>query len=245
MLLDCTYLVDIQVCKYISVMFFTFSCRMGKRKLRFNARKNNERNKYMERELLVSIPLSLVTLPCELVVSLPLSAYTPSDASTLHSSPCELVVSLPLSAYTSSILPDASTLHSRLILSQQLPLGWTASSVGSSSASHSASLALYKLQISPSLPSVDYSFMLTVAPDCNWTLCLGRKQISKDQCQLLVGFKEKLCTVAALVQVLSTLDESKCCVGNPDTKFLQLAARTFRDKSGKYHYTYVHVVNCM
>ena len=140
-------------------------------------------------------------------MSLPLSAYASSilpDASTLHNrliNPCELVVSLPLSAYTSSILPDASTLHSRLILSQQLPLGWTASSVGSSSASHSASLALYKLQISPSLPSVDYSFMLTVAPDCNWTLCLGRKQISKDQCQLLVGFKEKLCTVAELVQV--------------------------------------------
>ena len=198
-----------------------------KRKLRFNARKNDERNKYMKRELLVSIPLSLVTL-------------------IINS--CELVVSLPVSAYTSSILPDASTLHSRLILSQQLPLGWTASSVGSSSASHSASLALYKLQISPSLPSVDYSFMLTVAPDCNWTLCLGRKQISKDQCQLLVGFKEKLCTVAELVQVLSTLDESKCCVGNPDTKFLQLAAHhkgTFRDKSGKYYYTYVHVVNCM
>jgi hypothetical protein len=198
-----------------------------KRKLRFNARKNDERNKYMKRELLVSILLSLVTL-------------------IINS--CELVVSLPVSAYTSSILPDASTLHSRLILSQQLPLGWTASSVGSSSASHSASLALYKLQISPSLPSVDYSFMLTVAPDCNWTLCLGRKQISKDQCQLLVGFKEKLCTVAELVQVLSTLDESKCCVGNPDTKFLQLAAHhkgTFRDKSGKYYYTYVHVVNCM
>ena len=103
------------------IVSITFSCRMGKRKLRFNARKKDERNKYMKHELLVSILLSLVTL----IIN-----------------PCELVVSLPVSTYTSSILPNASTLHSRLILSQQLPLGWTASSVGSSSASHSACLAL-------------------------------------------------------------------------------------------------------
>ena len=56
---------------------------MGRRKLRFDARKNFERKKYSKsRGLTVSIPLDLLSVPSddvnpsELIVSLPMSAYT-------------------------------------------------------------------------------------------------------------------------------------------------------------------------
>ena len=70
---------------------------MRRRRLRFDARKNFERKKYSEcSELVVSVPLDLVSVPAD-------------DAN-----PSELIVSLPLSAYTSTPLPDASALHSRV-----------------------------------------------------------------------------------------------------------------------------------
>lgn len=64
---------------------------MGRRKLRFDARKNFERKKYSKSsELTVSIPLDLLSVPSD-------------DAN-----PSELIVSLPMSAYTSSPVSDAS-----------------------------------------------------------------------------------------------------------------------------------------
>ena len=52
-----------------------------------------------------------------------------------------------------------------------------------------------------------------------------------------VGFwVELLPTVDEVVKLLSTLDDSKHCVGNLDTKFMQLVPQqkgVFKDQSGK------------
>ena len=135
---------------------------MGRRRLRFDARKNFERKKYSEcNELVVSVPLDLVSVPAD-------------DAN-----PSELIVSLPLSAYTSTPLPDASALHSRVSKSNTLPAGWTVACLPEASGSHVASLALCKLQILPPLFTADFTFMLTISPDCAWTLSVGRTQINQ------------------------------------------------------------------
>ena len=75
---------------------------MGKRKLRFDSRKNFERKKY--KKITVSVPLEVVSVNTE---------------------ESELIVSLPLSSYTSATLPDATVLHSRISRSNPLPAGWT------------------------------------------------------------------------------------------------------------------------
>ena len=78
---------------------------MGKRKLRFDARKNFECKKY--RKITVSVPLEVVSV------------------NTDDAEESELIVSLPLAAYTSATLPDATVLHSRKSRSNALPAGWT------------------------------------------------------------------------------------------------------------------------
>ena len=64
----------------------------------------------------------------------------------------ELIVSLPLSAYTSATLPDATVLHSRISRSNALPAGWTLACLPAST-TYLATFALCKLQILPPLCS--------------------------------------------------------------------------------------------
>ena len=78
---------------------------MGKRKLRFDARKNFKCKKY--RKITVSVLLEVVSV------------------NTDDAEESELIVSLPLAAYTSATLPDATVLHSRKSRSNALPAGWT------------------------------------------------------------------------------------------------------------------------
>ena len=68
---------------------------MGKRKLRFDARKNFEHKKY-GRIIELTVPILLEH-----------ASVSANDAD-----PSELIISLPLSAYTSATLPDATVLHS-------------------------------------------------------------------------------------------------------------------------------------
>ena len=85
--------------------YICFVTGMGKRKLRFDARKNFECKKY--RKITVSVSLEVVSV------------------NTDDAEESELIVSLPLSSYTSATLPDATVLHSRISRSNALPAGWT------------------------------------------------------------------------------------------------------------------------
>lgn len=156
----------------------------------------------------------------ELVVRLPLFASSLSVLPDVTS----FIVQLPLSSFSSAVLPDATSLYNRLTKHFSLPNGWNLSLIRSVS-STSPFLVVNKLQVTPP----DYCcasqlFMLTIAPDSTWTVCVGSKQVNTDQCNLFSRFSSKLHT-AGVVEIVSALEDSKFCVGNPDKKFTHLSER--------------------
>lgn len=178
---------------------------MGKRKLWLKHVKNYERKKRQNRQLKVSIPLQLVK---------------PTPVSSL-------IVSVPLNSYIKSSAPSADALHSRLNKSKLFPKGWTTSLLMSES--HS-SLFSIKGQIQNSLLDI----IITVAPDCAWSISIGTSQFSIDDCQLMKSFLSKLNSVDMIKRLLSCLDNSKVCNGNSDEKFYEILECYFTvDKSGK------------
>lgn len=78
---------------------------MGRRKLRFDVRKNYERRKY---GLRVRIPMKLLK-------------------------PSQLMVKVPISAYLAATVPDTILLRSRLLKSNLIPSGWSVLEDGSQS----------------------------------------------------------------------------------------------------------------
>lgn len=77
----------------------------------------------------------------------------------------------------------------------------------------------------------------TVAANCVWSLTLGTIVLKLDQCQLLKKFPLKLDSVNMVVRLLSCLNTSSFCKGNPDNKFAKIRQNhqgVFRDRSGKF-----------
>ena len=109
---------------------------MGGRKLRFYTFKNYERKKGARKKesgLSVSIPLALLSLHPECVVSLPLSAYTLSNVS------------------------DGAALLVRLMKLRSIPTGWTMQSP-----SPEVPLVLFKLQCLPPIHTPQIMFTIQV-----------------------------------------------------------------------------------
>ena len=169
--------------------------------------------------------------PEELVIRWPLSTFTLQTPG--KKSPDELLVHLPLSAFSSSSLPDMTSLYSRLTMCN-VPNGWNVSLVQSCESSF---LAVSKLQVTPPFNScATYKLMLTVAPCGTWTLCAGSKLANTEHCTLLSGFPTTLCSVDDVLQIVSALENSKFCTGNPDEKFANISQRhrgVFKDYHGK------------
>ena len=97
-------------------------------------------------------------------------------------------------------------------------------------------LALCKMQFSPSLCSVNTTFTLTIDQQCFWTLSLETSKIRPEHCHLLAEVGFKLSSVDAEVELLLALDQSIFCVGNSDSKFVQLSEHhkgVFKDQLGK------------
>ena len=128
-----------------------------------------------------------------------------------------------------------------------LPAGWSMSRL--QTLGHSTAVALYKLKISPPqapLLSTGCTFMLTIAHDYTWTLCISNgRLVTAQQCPLLNNVTPKLCDALSL---LSLLNDATYCVGNADVKFIQLLNDChkdgFRDQTGKIR-TYMHVYTYM
>lgn len=174
--------------------------------------------------------------------------YSRRWATSTLDSPLQLIVQLPLASYTHCTVPDASSLHCRLSKWNGLPADWNTASVHAATCStasvHAAAstnnsdyLAVYKLCIIPPLLCAGHSFMLTIAPDCTWTLFVGRNRVDTEQCLILADSPYKLCSVDAVARVVSVLEGSKFCQGNPDKQFTDLIqsghySGSFRDQSG-------------
>ncbi len=183
---------------------------MGRRKLRFDLRKNHERKKY---GLRVKIPLQVLKPP-------------------------HLMVQLPISAYTSATAPDPTILRSRLGKSNLLPSGWTVAEEGSQPMPGVCPpLVLYRLQVLQVLAAPCVPFTLSVDGQFTWTLRLGTSGINSESCHLLRGYALTLSIVDEVVQLLSRIEESAFCVGNADARFTELVDShkgTFKDPSGRH-----------
>ncbi len=132
------------------------------------------------------------------------------------------------------IRSDNKSLYSRINQSGRLPEDWNMSLVQSPSTA-APYLALFKLQILPSVYCCANTFMVTVSPDGTWSLSLGN---SKEKCELIRGFPTKIQSVDPVVEVVSCLAGSKYCVGNPDGKFVDILNRRggiFKDQFSKLY----------
>lgn len=178
---------------------------MGKRKLRFDQRKNYERKKY---GLFVKIPLALLN-------------------------PSELVVHLPLSAFLSSEARDADALLSRLRKSNRLPTSWVIHDLPTPTSN--AHFMLCKLEHRPPLLTPSFTFTIVVDFQCRWLLTIQSHELNAASCDLLSGVAPTLQSVGAVIELVSLLDESKFCEGNDDDRFVELATQnrgTFKDQLG-------------
>ena len=62
------------------------------------------------------------------------------------------------------------------------------------------------------------------------------RELDPQQCQLVAGIADRLHSADEFVKLMSTLDTSTFCVGNPDAKFEQMVDRhkgSFKEQSGK------------
>ena len=88
----------------------------------------------------------------------------------------------------------------------KLPSGWSSACVYSHT--DEDSLAFYKLQLQQKLASVNVAYMVTVSPDCSWTLCIGNKIINTTQCSRLNSLPEIINSVNELIQLFLVIDGS-------------------------------------
>lgn len=185
---------------------------MGRRKLRFDLRKNYERKKY---GLQVKIPLELLK-PSNLIVQLLISAY---------SAPVPTMLRSRLGA--TQLLPMGWTVAEE---GTQPQLGIC------------PPLVIYKPHVVQVLAAPCVLFTLSVDDQFTWTLRLGMSEVSPENCQALRGFQPTLRSIKEVLQILSRIDECAFCVGSLNDKFMELVDThngTFKDPSGMYvHVTF-------
>lgn len=182
---------------------------MGRRKLRFDHRKNSERKKY---NLHVKIPLAIIT-------------------------PSELVVHLPLSSFISSQARDADALLSRLRKSDRIPTSWFIHDVPmpTPTPTSNARFMLCKLEQRPPLFTPSFTFIITVKSKCSWSLTVESREVNAASCDLLSTVAPALQSVEKVIELISKLDKSKFCAGSHEDRFLELASHnggTFKDHLG-------------
>ena len=192
------------MCWKIAILTVVVSIQMGKRKLRFDVRKNYERSTCRKRAKIVQ----------------------PEPA------PESLVVRLPLLAYTALLVLDLNVLFTRLSGYPMIPEGWTTTTVREE---NNLCELLLRKQLHTGHP-----FIVTVSPDCTWTFSIASTFFNLQRCQHFKQFPDKLSSVDMVIKLLSCLDASTLCIGNPDDKFKSINTRhkgLFKSKSGKVCFT--------
>ena len=182
---------------------------MSKRKLRFYVPKGSSRKKGK--------------------LSTPVSDSHLFSSETNSNNISHVVVGLPLSIYTSSTVQTIETLHARLHKSSECN-GWILTCI-SGEAEDSICLAL---SIHPQIPLLSKYSCLQLSLNLTGIL-MYIDRVNPLQCPLLAEVPSQLNSVNSVVHLLSLLDNSKICQGNPDTKFLDITQhhkRNFFDKSG-------------
>ena len=98
-----------------------------------------------------------------------------------------------------------------------------------------STFTLCQLHLSPlTLESV--AVILRVQSHCSWMLSVGGSELTPHNCQLVAGLDSTSRSVVAVEELLSILDSSVFCVGNPVEKFKWLIDHHndgFKDQTGK------------
>lgn len=141
------------------------------------------------------------------------------------------LVKLPISLYVTSQVSSVNALHERLMRLKTLPTGWTSSIV-------STSLVCSKIEQPSAASTIEMTYMFIISADFTWTVRRGKNMVPVSQCESFQSVPLMLLCVKDVIDTLAKLDASKLCVGNADTKFLELVTRRegkFFDRSGTYN----------
>ena len=195
------------------------------RKLRLYVRKRQYQS--VQEMLAVTIPLAVVNLsaPSQLLTGstpgpllLP-SPWPPAQPSPDEEQPSELTIALPLSFFSAVPLASLSELHSRLARLSTLPSGWSDTTSGAEQVSFSRIVH----PLAAALPKID--FTLVIEATLIWKLYFYDQRLEVDCCPTLANTSPTVKSPADVVNLVSVIESSQVCVGNPDEKFLPLVKR--------------------
>ena len=187
---------------------------MGGRKFRLDTHRKNEERRCRST---VSVQI-LPVIPLRLTVSIP--------RQVADIQPSNLVVSLPLSAFTSSRQPSLEALQSR-VAALSLPSQWVFAS--QQQASH---MTLCKLITTQPQFQASVSFSLTIHDQFSWTLSIGKFQLDPAKCPVLTSQSVTLDSVALILNLLELVDSCGICSGNSETEYLDILAHRLTTPCG-------------
>ncbi len=190
----------------------------GERKLKFAARKNWERKKYDVTTLPVHISLSDVTV-FRVSIALPLLCSNDKDEKEEHSltprNSTELKVSLPLSYFTCLPLRTLSAFRSRIMTVPLLPAGW----VDATQSEGELALCCFSHSAAPT-PSI--RFTIIIKENFTWTIFFRAQRVETNSSLVLQDVPPILNSLNDVACLITVIDSSKLCVGNPDDRFIPL-----------------------
>ena len=73
------------------------------------------------------------------------------------------------------------------------------------------------------LPTVDFTFFIEA--NLSWKLYFFKQRVEIDRCPTLASTSHTMKSPNDIVDVISVIESSQVCVGNPDEKFLPLLKR--------------------
>ena len=181
------------------------------RKFRLYVRKRQYRRS--QETLVVSIPLSDVSTRCTQQHHSPESMQ---ESIGCTQQPLKLIVSLPVSHFSALPLTSLSELHTRMVQLMLLPSGW----IDITSGADQLSLCHIVRPPAAGLPTVN--FTLVIDTNLSWKLYFFKQRVEIDRCPTFATTSTTMKSPTDIMNVLSVIETSQVCVGNPDEKFLPL-----------------------
>ena len=185
------------------------------RKFKLCHKKNEERRKYEVKSLIVSVPLSLVSIRQS---SKEHSSFHPDDP---------LIISLPLILYLNTPLRSLSALESKVKMMPQLVDGWMEAICTSSE------LKFCYLEQSGPCPSVLFS--VCVQADRTWQVYYKLSRIEPDTAAFQ-GIPSVIETLSNFRDLIVAMNTCKFCTGNSAEKFPSVLSHhssgIFLDRTG-------------
>ena len=204
---------------------------MGKRKLRFDVRKNVERHKRQrvlqesstEQSLILCNPIEVTHMDGQSLEPVTINTVHTVTGQVLRDTiepQSSLVVTIPLQLIYTLRVPNLSFLM-KLICE---PFGCQVTYVVGPGGII-LSLSLHK-------KSDSFPFVITINHNFTWSLSVGSYQLT----QYITESPEKLDQASVVLELLSRLDELTFCCGNSDQKFVNVKddrQGVFKSKNGK------------